>query len=168
LTIVEIFWFVSAVRRSGIAADKRNVAILGNYAGLSTRNGGMTIIGVLLDDCGALGLPQRGLSEIMAQVLYETFPRGRIVYDPSADIYRTFGHRRLHHSTFGKATLCAFELPGDRCALWADQHYARSLPVPSPWALNGCLPHRGGTSRLLEHTIGAPACIVVRPKREYD
>lgn len=137
MTIVEIFWFVSAVRRSGIAADKRNVAILGNYAGLSTRNGGMTIIRVLLDDCGALGLRQRDLPEIMAQVPYETFPRGRIVYDPSADIYRTYGDRRLHHRTFGKATLCAFELPGDRCAPMGGSALrsqpARALALSAQW-----------------------------------
>jgi hypothetical protein len=128
----------------------------------------MTIIGVLLEDCGALGLRQRRLPEVMAQVPYETFPRGRIVYDPSADIYRTYGDHRPHRRTSGKATLSVFELPGDQCALWADQHYARSLPVPSPWALNGCLPHWGETFRLLEQATGAPACIVVRPKREYD
>jgi hypothetical protein len=136
MSAVGIFWFVPSdiPGTSTILADMTPLAEASEYAGLKTHDRGHYEFWSELAESGSSGLRAQGLPEIIATTEYETFPRGRIVYDPGRQLFTIYADRRLHKSEFLRAVQAAFGISPREYRLMADQHYAKSKSIPPPSA----------------------------------
>lgn len=134
---VGIFWFVPANIHdlSALVTDMTPIAEASDYAGLKTHDRGHYEYWSSLARLGPRGLRLQGLPRVIATAEYETYPRGRIVYDPSRAHFTIYADRQLHKPTYIAWITALFDIPDGGYSVEGDQHYARSLPVgpPKPW-----------------------------------
>lgn len=131
---VGIFWFVPSDEpgTSTLVADMTPIAEAPDYAGFKTHDRGHSEYWSGLAYQGAAALRRQGLPHLIVTVEYETYPRGRIVFDPSRQHYMIYADRGLHKRAFIAAILQRFGIEKGSYTVLGDLHYSRSRPVPAP------------------------------------
>lgn len=72
---------------------------------------------------GEAGLRRRALPTAIAWSEYEEHPRGRLVFDPGADLFTLYADRRLQAPAIVAGIVAAFGLEGARVVVRSDSHY---------------------------------------------
>lgn len=134
MSFVGIFWFVPSDEPgfSTIVIDATPLDKASEYAGLKTHDRGHYEFWSALARLGTRGLQARGLPVIIAEEEYETYPRGRVVFDPLAKRFRIYADARLHSRVFMAAICLKFGIKGTDVQVLRDAHYAKSKPVGRP------------------------------------
>jgi hypothetical protein len=72
---------------------------------------------------GTAWLRVKGLPTAICQTEYEEHPRGRIVYERSADLFVIYADRRLQTAEVMRLIVEAFRLTGEQFVVRSDDHY---------------------------------------------
>ena len=134
MSFVGIFWFVPSDEPgfSTIVIDATPIDTASDYAGLKTHEGGHYEFWSGLARLGTRGLQATGLPTIIAEEEYETYPRGRVVFEPLAQRFRIYADARLHSRAFITAVCLEFGIRYEQAPVFRDPHYARSKPIGPP------------------------------------
>ncbi|MBR2266745.1 hypothetical protein [Sphingobium sp.] len=130
---VGIFWFVpDGEGRSRILFDGTPLKQADEYGDMLTYDGGHSDFWDGLATYGAASLRAAGWPTTPATDDYDTYPRGRIVYDRRQAAFIIYADRQLHDPAFRAAIEAAFDLQGQATRMATDLHYARSRAVGPP------------------------------------
>ncbi len=133
MSSVGIFWFVpDGADLSTIVIDATPLDKASDYAGLKTHERGHYEFWSGLAQLGTRGLEARGLPAIIADEEYETYPRGRVIFDPQAKCFRIYADARLHSRPYIAAICLKFGIKEADVQVFRDAHYAKSKPVGRP------------------------------------
>jgi hypothetical protein len=120
---VGIFWLVSDPERDMFVTDSVPISEAELYGDCLTHPRGHYEMWDRWQRAGPSWLKRNGLPTAICRTEYEEHPRGRIVYERSADLFVVYADRRLHITKTISMIVEAFRLPGDRSVVRSDDHY---------------------------------------------
>lgn len=99
------------------------------YGEMLTVDRGHAEIWEALAALGARGLARQGLPGVLLVANYDEFPRGRVVYDPSAEKFTVWADSKLHRPDIVEALKGGFLIGGAAYRVERDDHYRTAGPV---------------------------------------
>lgn len=134
---VGIFWFVTAniFGMSALVTDMTPIAEATERDGVKVHDRGHQEFWASMASLGAKNLRRRCLPRSIASAAFDTYPRGRIEYDPCREHFTIYADRRIHDWTYMQYVIGFFGLPDDSFSIETDQEYTSSMPLgpPKPW-----------------------------------
>jgi hypothetical protein len=120
---VGIFWLIAESGREVLITDSVPLSQGEPYGNCITHPRGHYEMWERWRRAGAFWLAHNGLPTAICQTEYEEHPRGRIVYERSADLFVIYADRRLQSARTINRIVEAFRLPAERFAVRSDDHY---------------------------------------------
>ncbi len=127
--LVGIFWFIADAAAIHLLAHTCPLTAAEPYADcLTSADGHYEIWSAWRRHTQRLPLP--ALRPIIAQTEYETWPRGRVVYETQPARFVVYADVQLIHPARLARIHAAFELPPDGTIARTDPHYSRATRLP--------------------------------------
>jgi hypothetical protein len=120
---VGIFWGVSFGVEQRLIADGAPLSAAEAYGECLTYGYGHYEVWEAWREAGFPELREVGLKQKLLRSEYETFPRGRIVYDCTTETFWIYADRRLQRSETVDLIKQSFGLAESPCLIRSDFHY---------------------------------------------